>query len=94
MQENLSEVGAILIRVYCSLKTTQKKFKENLNKGRHESVFLTEVIYLGNEIERNRIDFPKQIRIKRKYLLVVRQVPIQCRIGAGGVVSCKADEET
>jgi|GEM_PF-5236060 len=25
MQENLSEVGAILIRVYCSLKTTQKK---------------------------------------------------------------------
>ena len=36
-------------------------------------VIFTEVIYHGNEIERNRIDFPKQIRIKRKYLLVVRR---------------------
>ena len=57
-------------------------------------VIFTEVIYSARGIERNRIDFPKQIRIKRKYLLVVRQVPIRCRIGAGGVVSCKADEET
>ena len=31
----------------------------------HE-VFLTEVFYL--KLESNRIDFPKQIRIKRKYL--------------------------
>ena len=32
----------------------------------HE-VFLTEVFY--RKVEKNRIDFPKQIRIKRKYLL-------------------------
>ena len=31
----------------------------------HE-VFLTEVFY--RKVEKNRIDFPKQIRIKRKYL--------------------------
>ena len=31
----------------------------------HE-VFLTEVFY--RKVESNRIDFPKQIRIKRKYL--------------------------
>ena len=35
-------------------------------------VIFTEVIYSARGIERNRIDFPKQIRIKRKYLLVVR----------------------
>ena len=29
-------------------------------------VFLTEVFY--RKVEKNRIDFPKQIRIKRKYL--------------------------
>ena len=57
-------------------------------------VIFTEVIYLGNGIERNRIDFPKQIRIKRKYLLVVRQVPIRCRIGAGGVVRCAEARRT
>ena len=54
----------------CSLKTAQKK-QENLNKGNfmyscHE-VFLTEVFY--RKVEKNRIDFPKQIRIKRKYLI-------------------------
>ena len=32
----------------------------------HE-VFLTEVFY--RKVESNRIDFPKQIRIKRKYLI-------------------------
>ena len=32
----------------------------------HE-VFLTEVFY--RKVEKNRIDFPKQIRIKRKYLI-------------------------
>ena len=31
-------------------------------------VIFTEVIYSARGIERNRIDFPKQIRIKRKYL--------------------------
>ena len=31
----------------------------------HE-IFLTEVFY--RKVEKNRIDFPKQIRIKRKYL--------------------------
>ena len=36
----------------------------------HE-VFLTEVFY--RKVEKNRIDFPKQIRIKRKYLEVVRR---------------------
>ena len=36
----------------------------------HE-VFLTEVFY--RKVESNRIDFPKQIRIKRKYLEVVRR---------------------
>ena len=44
-------------------------------------VIFTEVIYSARGIERNRIDFPKQIRIKRKYLLVVRQVPMSCEIG-------------
>ena len=52
----------------CSLKTAQKK-QENL-KGRlcvlMHKVFLTEVFY--RKVEKNRIDFPKQIRIKRKYL--------------------------
>ena len=36
----------------------------------HE-VFLTEVFY--RKVEKNRTDFPKQIRIKRKYLEVVRR---------------------
>ena len=43
-------------------------------------VIFTEVIYHGNEIERNRIDFPKQIRIKRKYLLS-RDKPFQFDVG-------------
>ena len=54
----------------CSLKTAQKK-QENLRKGDFvnscHKVFLTEVFY--RKVESNRIDFPKQIRIKRKYLL-------------------------
>ena len=53
----------------CSLKTAQKK-QENLNRETKRShvrdVFLTEVFY--RKVESNRIDFPKQIRIKRKYL--------------------------
>ena len=53
----------------CSLKTAQKK-QENLKQGRlcvlMHKVFLTEVFY--RKVESNRIDFPKQIRIKRKYL--------------------------
>ena len=53
----------------CSLKTAQKK-QENLNwemKRSHVRSFLiTEVFY--RKVESNRIDFPKQIRIKRKYL--------------------------
>ena len=54
---------------FCSLKTAQKK-QENLNRETKRShvrdVFLTEVFY--RKVESNRIDFPKQIRIKRKYL--------------------------
>ena len=54
---------------FCSLKTAQKK-QENLTKGDFvyscHKVFLTEVFY--RKVESNRIDFPKQIRIKRKYL--------------------------
>ena len=54
---------------FCSLKTAQKK-QENLRKGDFvyscHKVFLTEVFY--RKVESNRIDFPKQIRIKRKYL--------------------------
>ena len=37
----------------------------------HE-VFLTEVFY--RKVESNRIDFPKQIRIKRKYLSKLKDV--------------------
>ena len=35
------------------------------------SFLITEVFY--RKVESNRIDFPKQIRIKRKYLEVVRR---------------------
>ena len=41
-------------------------------------VFLTEVFY--RKVEKNRIDFPKQIRIKRKYLLS-RDKPFQFDVG-------------
>ena len=65
MQENLSEVGAILIRVYCSLKTAQKK-QENLRKGDFvnscHKVFLTEVFC--RKAESNRIDFPEESLMK------------------------------
>ena len=71
--EGASETENCFWESFCSLKTAQKK-QENL-KGRfhvlmHE-VFLTEVFY--RKVESNRIDFPKQIRIKRKYLEVVRR---------------------
>ena len=60
---------------YCSLKTAQKK-QENLNRETKRShvrdVFLTEVFY--RKVESNRIDFPKQIRIKRKYLSKLKDV--------------------
>ena len=60
---------------FCSLKTAQKK-QENLNRETKRShvrdVFLTEVFY--RKVEKNRIDFPKQIRIKRKYLSKLKDV--------------------
>ena len=55
-------------------------------------VFLTEVFY--RKVEKNRIDFPKQIRIKRKYLTSQDEVPILCWIGAEDSVRCaKADRD-
>ena len=39
-------------------------------------------------VESNRIDFPKQIRIKRKYLTSQDEVPIPCWIGAEDSVRC------
>ena len=60
---------------FCSLKTAQKK-QENLNRETKRShvrdVFLTEVFY--RKVGSNRIDFPKQIRIKRKYLSKLKDV--------------------
>ena len=57
----------------------------------HE-VFLTEVFY--RKVESNRIDFPKQIRIKRKYLTSQDEVPIPCWIGAEDSVRCaEADRD-
>ena len=45
-------------------------------------------------VERNRIDFPKQIRIKRKYLTSQDEVPIPCWIGAEDSVRCaEADRD-
>ena len=39
-------------------------------------------------------DFPKQIRIKRKYLTSQDEVPIRCRIGAEDSVRCaEADRD-
>ena len=80
---------------YCSLKTAQKK-QENLNretKRSHVRSFLiTEVFY--RKVESNRIDFPKQIRIKRKYLTSQDEVPILCWIGAEDSVRCaEADRD-
>ena len=80
---------------YCSLKTAQKK-QENLNRETKRShvrdVFLTEVFY--RKVESNRIDFPKQIRIKRKYLTSQDEVPIPCWIGAEDSVRCaEADRD-
>ena len=55
-------------------------------------VFLTEVFY--RKVEKNRIDFPKQIRIKRKYLTSQDEVPIPCWIGAEDSVRCaEADRD-
>ena len=55
-------------------------------------VFLTEVFY--RKVESNRIDFPKQIRIKRKYLTSQDEVPIPCWIGAEDSVRCaEADRD-
>ena len=45
-------------------------------------------------VESNRIDFPKQIRIKRKYLTSQDEVPILCWIGAEDSVRCaEADRD-
>ena len=45
-------------------------------------------------VEKNRIDFPKQIRIKRKYLTSQDEVPILCWIGAEDFVRCaEADRD-
>ena len=42
----------------------------------------------------SRKDFPKQIRIKRKYLTSQDEVPIPCRIGAEDFVRCaEADRD-
>ena len=43
-------------------------------------------------VESNRIDFPKQIRIKRKYLTSQDEVPILCWIGAEDSAGCEEDE--
>ena len=78
---------------FCSLKTAQKK-QENLKcemKRSHVRSFLiTEVFY--RKVESNRIDFPKQIRIKRKYLTSQDEVPILCWIGAEDSAGCEEDE--
>ena len=45
-------------------------------------------------VEKNRIDFPKQIRIKRKYLKSRDEVSILCWIGAEDSVRCaEADRD-
>ena len=55
-------------------------------------IFHTEVFY--RKVEKNRIDFPKQIRIKRKYLTSQDEVPIPCWIGAEDSVRCaEADRD-
>ena len=55
----------------CTEETRKSK------KGRRSELMYTTVSSLRSSteesVESNRIDFPKQIRIKRKYLLVVRR---------------------
>ena len=68
----------------CSLKTAQKK-QENLTKG--------DFVYSCIKFSSLK-DFPKQIRIKRKYLTSQDEVPIPCRIGAEDSVRCaEADRD-
>ena len=55
----------------CTEETRKSKIRET--KHSHVcDVFLTEVFY--RKVEKNRIDFPKQIRIKRKYLSKLKDV--------------------
>ena len=49
----------------CTEETRKSKTRET-KRSHVRDVFLTEVFY--RKVESNRIDFPKQIRIKRKYL--------------------------
>ena len=55
----------LLFTENCTEETRKSKTKGDFVYSCHK-VFLTEVFY--RKVESNRIDFPKQIRIKRKYL--------------------------
>ena len=55
----------LLFTENCTEETRKSKIRETEHSHVCD-VFLTEVFY--RKVESNRIDFPKQIRIKRKYL--------------------------
>ena len=57
--------SSLLFTENCTEETRKSKTRETEWTHVHD-VFLTEVFY--RKVESNRIDFPKQIRIKRKYL--------------------------
>ena len=62
---------------------------EETRKSKKRETLCTHVIKFSS-----RKDFPKQIRIKRKYLTSQDEVPIPCRIGAEDFVRCaEADRD-
>ena len=88
------EVSAIvlLFTENCTEETRKSKTRETLCT--HVIKFSSLRSFTEQSVESNRIDFPKQIRIKRKYLTSQDEVPILCWIGAEDSVRCaKADRD-
>ena len=88
------EVSAIvlLFTENCTEETRKSKTRETLCT--HVIKFSPLRSFTEQSVESNRIDFPKQIRIKRKYLTSQDEVPILCWIGAEDSVRCaEADRD-
>ena len=88
------EVSAIvlLFTENCTEETRKSKTRETLCT--HVIKFSSLRSFTERSVESNRIDFPKQIRIKRKYLTSQDEVPILCWIGAEDSVRCaEADRD-
>ena len=87
------DISAVVLLFTENCTEETRKSKEGKRSVLMYAAFLITEVFC-RKAESNRIDFPKQIRIKRKYLTSQDEVPIPCWIGAEDSVRCaEADRD-